>query len=70
MKRQKAHYNRPTKPKKYKKVISEEEESENEPEFQEEEESKNQEIDQEPQIKKANNIFDCINNKNAKRHKQ
>ena len=75
LKQQKAYYNRPTKPKKYKKVIlEEEEESENEPEFEEEEESENKEIEQEPQIKKAkrkkkSNIFEYIN-KNAKRHKQ
>ena len=65
----------PTKPKKYKKVIFEEEvESENEPEFEEEDETENEKIEQEPQIKKAkrknkSNIFDYIN-KNAKRHEQ
>ena len=77
LKQQKAYYNQPTKknPKKYKKLIfEEEEESENEPEFEEEEESENKEIEQEPQIKKAkrkkkSNIFEYIN-KNAKRHKQ
>ena len=75
LKQQKAYYNRPTKPKKYKKVILEEEEQiENEQEFEEEEESENEEIEQEPQIKKAkrknkSNIFEYIN-KNAKRHKQ
>ena len=37
LKQQKAYFNRPSKPKKYKKVIfEEEEESENEPEFEEE----------------------------------
>ena len=76
LKQQKAYCNRPpSKPKKYKKVIfEEEEESENEPEFEEEEESENKELEQEPQLKKAkrknkSNIFEYIN-KNAKRHKQ
>ena len=76
LKQQKAHYNRPSsRPKKYKKVIFEEEkESENEPEFEEEEELENEEIEQEPQIKKAkrnksSNVFEYIN-KNAKTHKQ
>ena len=54
LKQQKAYCNRPpSKPKKYKKVIfEEEEESENEPEFGEEEVSENEEIEQEHQIKK------------------
>ena len=75
LKQQKAYYNRPSKPKKYKKVIfEEEEESESEPELEEEEGLENEEIEQEPQIKKAkkknkSNIFEYIN-KNAKRHKQ
>ena len=63
-----------TPPKKYKRVLFEEEnESENEPELEEEEEeSESEEIIEEPKTKKAkknNKIFDYIN-KNAKRHKQ
>ena len=54
LKQQKTYYNQPSsRPKKYKKVIfEEEEESENEPECEEEEELENEEIEQEPQIKK------------------
>ena len=74
LKQQKAYFSKNNTPKKYKKIVFEEEnESENEPEFEEEEESENEEIIEEPQIKKAKkkkkNIFDYIN-KNAKRHKQ
>ena len=63
-------------PKKYKKVVYQEE-SESEPEFEEEEESESEEVEKET-IKKApskkrpaksNNIFDYIN-KNAKRNKR
>ena len=56
LKQQKTYYHQSAKktPKKYKKVIfEEEEESEIEPEFEEEEESQNEEIEQEPQIKKS-----------------
>ena len=81
LEQQKSYY-QPSKkrtPKKYKKVIFEEEdESETEPEFEVEQEFENEEVEQEPEIKKAktskrkeqsNNIFEYIN-KNAKRHKQ
>ena len=70
-------YKKPT-PKKYKKVVYQEE-SESEPEFEEEEqvESESEQIEKEPEIKKAPskkrlpnscNIYDYIN-KNAKRNK-
>ena len=70
-------YKKPT-PKKYKKVVYQEE-SESEPEFEEEEqvESESKQIEKEPEIKKApsqkrpansSNIYDYIN-KNAKRNK-
>ena len=65
-------------PKKYKKVVFQEE-SESESEFEEEEqvESESEQIEKEPEIKKApskkreakSNIFDYIN-KNAKRNKR
>ena len=66
-----------SKPKKYKKVILEEE-SENESEIESEQESKveNETIKETKQIKKPQkrktvaNLFDYINNQNAKRHKQ
>ena len=73
------HYKKPT-PKKYKKVVYQEE-SESEPEFEEEEEqveSESKQIEKEPEIKKApskkrtansSNIYDYIN-KNAKRNKR
>ena len=70
-------YKKPT-PKKYKKVVYQEE-SESEPEFEEEEqvESESEQIEKEPEIKKArskkreakSNTFDYIN-KNAKRNKR
>ena len=70
-------YKKPT-PKKYKKVVYQEE-SEREPEFEEEEqvESESEQIEKEPEIKKApvkkrpanSNIYDYIN-RNAKRNKQ
>ena len=71
---QRAFCSRKNTPKKYKKVVFEEEnESENEPQFEEEEESENEKVIEEPKIKKAkktnNNIFD-YRNKNAKRHKR
>ena len=74
LKQQKAYFSKNNTPKKYKKIVFEEEnERENEPEFEEEEESENEEIIEEPQIKKPKKkkkkIFDYIN-KNAKRHKQ
>ena len=70
-------YKKPT-PKKYKKVVYQEE-SESEPEFEEEEqvESESEQIEKGPEIKKApskkrlansSNIYDYIN-KNAKRNK-
>ena len=70
-------YKKPT-PKKYKKVVYQEE-SEREPEFEEQEqvESESEQIEKEPEIKKApvkkrpanSNIYDYIN-RNAKRNKQ
>ena len=67
-----------TTPRKYKKVVYQEE-TESEPEFEEEEqvESESEQIEKEPEIKKArskkreakSNIFDYIN-KNAKRNKR
>ena len=66
-------------PKKYKKVVYEEEnESESELEQEGDEEIESKEVEKEPKIKKGsatkrktsgNNVFDYIN-KNAKRHKQ
>ena len=66
-----------SKPKKYKKVILEEE-RENETEIESEQESdvENETIKETEQIKKPRktktvaNVFDYINNQNAKRHKQ
>ena len=66
-----------SKPKKYKKVILEEE-SENESEIESEQESdvENETIKETEQIKKPKkrktvaNVFNYINNQNAKRHKQ
>ena len=63
------------KPKKYKKVILEEEsENESEPEFEEETNFETEETEETPQVKKprkkikSSNIFEYIN-QNAKRHK-
>ena len=68
---QQAFFSKNKAPKKYKKVVFEEE-NESENEFEEEGESENEEIIEETQIKKAkknNNIFEYIS-KNAKRNKQ
>ena len=63
------------KPKKYKKVILEEEnENESEPEFEEETNFETEETEETPQVKKprkkikSSNVFEYIN-QNAKRHK-
>ena len=72
------HQHKKLTPKKYKKVVYEEED-ESDPEFEQEEdeESENEEIEKVPEIKKArakrkemsgNNIFEYTN-KNATRHK-
>ena len=78
LEKQRNYYqNKKLTPKKYKKVIYEEEESEPELEQEEDEEFENIEVEKEPEIKKASskrkepsgsNIFEYIN-KNAKRHK-
>ena len=76
LKQQKSFYSN-NKPKKYKKVVFEEEsESENEPEFEEEQNSETEKIEEEPQTKKtkrksskSSNVFEYIN-QNAKRHKR
>ena len=64
-------------PKKYKKVVFEEEERESETELEQgqQEESESEEIEEKksPSKKRTvnrNNIFDYINKKDAKRHKQ
>ena len=79
LEKQKNNYQeKKTTPKKYKKLVYQEE-TESEPEFEEEEqvESVSKQIEKEPEIKKAiskkrearSNIFDYMN-KNAKRNKR
>ena len=75
LKQQKSFYNN-SRPKKYEKVILEEEsDNESEPEFEEEQNFQTEEIEEEPQVKKpkrknkSSNVFEYIN-QNAKRHKR